>query len=82
MATFFFFNFEHCREVVANTFKWDENSRTQDLRSDMIEMTEPNRKRVNLRHVGAVGEGFSGTFADDPRRSRIRGNEVEPITET
>ena len=74
---------QEIREVVESTFKWNENSRRQYLRTDIIEMNELNsRKRVNLRAVGGVGEGFSGAFADDARRPRNRENETELITET
>ena len=74
---------QEIREVVGSTFKWDGKNLRQDLRTDMIEMAKlKNRKRFNLRPVGAVGEGFSGASADDPRRPRIQGNEIEVIVET
>ena len=74
---------QEIREVVASTFKWNENSRRQDPQTDMIEMTEHNnRERVNLRPVSAIGEYYNGVFADDLRRPSIKRSDTELITET
>lgn len=70
------------REIMARTFKWTTKSVRNEPQTDMIEMVELNRKRVNLRFVTEAEEFVSGGFASDPSPRRNPSKATELITET